>query len=295
MSFAFNCIYFRFFFQKNSFQNEKSASINLVPEYNSDEDDTDSDVDNDNNHSKKPIDSSQVASSTTSQNSTEENKSMPFTKSMSSFASIIVGGRSPNQEAQISPIPDAESFDGIDTIESKVIELEHLPPKQFKRKRRIEFSVNHKRDKIQPENPDAVAIAEEASENNSTEMTVTSNKLTGNLYENFQRESHDSQPNCDRKSMEPEPVSDAQKIIEEISQLKDILESKLQFLCQGQKEIELKPVQVMHIQLQTLFEAHTVSALHSEYLLTWLNNVSSDLIQLEKDAAPAGWKCVWNR
>lgn len=275
-----------------------------MPEYNSDEDDTDSDVDNDNNHSTKPIESSQAASlndvpPTTSQNSAEENKSMPFTKSMSSFASIIVGGRSPSQETQISPIPDAESVDGIDKTESKVMELEHVPQKQFKRKRRIEFSVNHKRDKIHFENTgdgDTVAMPEEVSEINSTEMTVTPNKLTvGNLYENFQRESHDSQPNCDRKSMEPEPVSDAQKTNEEISQLKDILESKLQFLCQGQKEIELKPVQVMHIQLQTLFEAHTVSALHSEYLLNWLNNVSSDLIQLEKDAAPVGWKCVWNR
>lgn len=46
---------------------------------------------------------------------------------------------------------------------------------------------------------------------------------------------------------------------------------------------------------QTLVEAHTLNALHPEYLLAWLNNVSSDLIQLEKDAAPVGWKCVWNR
>lgn len=36
-------------------------------------------------------------------------------------------------------------------------------------------------------------------------------------------------------------------------------------------------------------------ALHSDYLLEWMRNISNDLIKLESDAAPDGWKCLWNR
>lgn len=36
-------------------------------------------------------------------------------------------------------------------------------------------------------------------------------------------------------------------------------------------------------------------ALHSDYLLEWMKNISNDLIKLESDAAPADWKCLWNR
>lgn len=229
-----------------------------MPEYNSDEDDTDNEVDNDN--TTKTIESSKLASlpdaATASLNSTEENKSQSFTKNMSSFASIIVGGRSPSQEAQNLVSPDTESTGGpTNTSEPMLMETEHLPQKQFKRKRRIEYSISHKRDANQPENPggaDATTVpTEESCENSSTETTVPSNKLAaGNLYEHFQRESGESQSKGDRKSVEPEPLDDVQKTNEEISQTKAILEAKLHFLCQGQTEIELKPVQVMHIQLQ---------------------------------------------
>lgn len=246
-----------FQFQRNAFQSEKGASINLVPEYNSDEDDSDNEVDNDS--TTNTIDSSKLASlpdaATTNLNPIEENKSMSFTKNMSSFASIIVGGRSPSQESQNLSTPDAESIGGAtNTADPMLIETEHLPQKQFKRKRRIEYSISHKRDANQSENPggaDATTVPEEICENSSAETTVSSNKLAaGNLYEHFQRESGESQHKSDRKSVEPEPIVDVQKINEEISQTKAILEAKLHFLCQGQTEIELKPVQVMHIQLQ---------------------------------------------
>lgn len=232
-----------------------------MPEYNSDEDDTGDDVDTDNNKLTKTTDSIKTTSSndelTIGQSSAEENKSLPFTKTISSFASIIVGGRSPNEETQNSPSPDTETNDGENiTADLMAIEKEHLSQKQFKRKRRIEFSIQHKRDTNPSENSgaDGVTVAEEICENNGTETGASTSKLTaGNLYENFQRESSESQTTSDRKSAEPEPVSDIQRTTDEISQIKDVLEAKLQFLGQGQNEIELKPVQVMHIQLQVCY------------------------------------------
>lgn len=46
---------------------------------------------------------------------------------------------------------------------------------------------------------------------------------------------------------------------------------------------------------QALQAAHLAEALHSDYLLEWMKNISNDLIKLESDAAPNGWKCLWNR
>lgn len=228
-----------------------------MPEYNSEDDDTDTELNNDNNQSTKTTESNEIASlndpSTTS--SIDENKSMPFTKTMSSFASIIVGGRSPNQDTQNLVPSDADATDSTTiTNDLMAIEREHLSQKQFKRKRRIEYSTNPKRDTNQPDSSmggDASNISEEICENNSSEMSVFANKLTvGNSYENHQRESGESLLKNERKSAEPEQVGDLQQTNGEISQLKDTLEAKLQFLCQGQTEVELKPVQVMHIQLQ---------------------------------------------
>lgn len=312
-------------FQRNSSQHEKGASINLVPEYNSDGDDTDNEADVDNKNATKTIDSNNSASlndaPTTSLSSADETKSMPFTKT--SFASIIVGGRSPNQEEPNSLTRDAETTDSVTSgADVMTIENEHVSQKQFKRKRRIEYSISHKRDTNPSETSsggDGIAMSDDMCDNESTETTVSSKKVAvASLYESFQRESCENQSKSDRTSAEPDQAGDAQKTTEEITQLKHILDAKLQFLCHGQNEIELKPVQVMTIQMQvcsarmhavhsglsdplhfylfqTLFEAHTLHALHSEYLLNWLNNVSSDLIQLEQDAAPDGWKCVWNR
>lgn len=228
-----------------------------MPEYNSDGDDTDNDADIGNNKATKTIDSNNSVSlndaPTTSLTSAEETKSMPFTKT--SFASIIVGGRSPNQEEQNSSTPDAEASDSVTSgADVMTIENEHVSQKQFKRKRRIEFSISHKRDTNPSETAsggDGITMSDDLCENEGIEATVSSKKLAvGSLYENFQRESCENQSKIDRASAEPNQIGDAQKTNEEITQLKNILEAKLQFLCQGQNEIELKPVQVMTIQLQ---------------------------------------------
>lgn len=46
---------------------------------------------------------------------------------------------------------------------------------------------------------------------------------------------------------------------------------------------------------QALQAAHMAEALHADYLLEWMRNISNDLTKLENDAAPPGWKCLWNR
>ena len=46
---------------------------------------------------------------------------------------------------------------------------------------------------------------------------------------------------------------------------------------------------------QTLMNAWQASCLSGKYLLNWLNETSKQLSSLEKEAAPAGWKCEWDR
>lgn len=227
-----------------------------MPEYNSDEDDTDNEADYDNSNATKTIDLNNSAilndAATTSQNSAEETKSIPFTKT--SFASIIVGGRSPNKDEQNSLTPQAEAIDCVTSgADVMPMENEHVSQKQFKRKRRIEYSISHNRETYPSETSSGGdgTVTDDMCENECTEATVSAKKMTvGSLYENFQRESCEIQSKIDRTSAEPDQIGDAHKTNEEITQLKHILEAKLQFLCHGQNEIELKPVQVMTIQLQ---------------------------------------------
>ena len=37
------------------------------------------------------------------------------------------------------------------------------------------------------------------------------------------------------------------------------------------------------------------SALDFDYFFKWLKQTSDDLLTLEQNAAPDGWKCKWNR
>lgn len=42
-------------------------------------------------------------------------------------------------------------------------------------------------------------------------------------------------------------------------------------------------------------EAFEDGALHATYLNKWLDSIAMDLQTLEAGAAPANWKCLWNR
>lgn len=221
-----------------------------MPEYNSDND-SDEDADDDNNQQQSTanaIDSSKEVGT-----NDESSKSVPFAKTMSSFASIIVGGRSPTQDVPDIPLSPTDTSTETAAIptDPMTIETERLSQKQFKRKRRIEFSLNHKRGKQMPTSnsigADGAPVAtDETSENNGNEIATVSNK-------------GDSQSDNNRIASDTEQCDESQKTNEEIEQLQQTLSAKLEFLCQGQKEVELKSVQVMQIQLQVSCSTHTHS------------------------------------
>lgn len=48
-------------------------------------------------------------------------------------------------------------------------------------------------------------------------------------------------------------------------------------------------------QFQTLQAAYISQALQPSYFTEWMKQMSTDLIKLETDASPDGWKCLWNR
>ncbi|XP_019772810.2 formin-binding protein 4 [Dendroctonus ponderosae] len=72
-----------------------------------------------------------------------------------------------------------------------------------------------------------------------------------------------------------------------------ILREKLLFLGEG-RDVVL-PVQVMIIQAETLFQAMKEGGLNISYLRKWLSETCSDLVNLEKEAAPEGWLLQWDR
>nr|XP_018897949.1 PREDICTED: formin-binding protein 4-like [Bemisia tabaci] len=79
----------------------------------------------------------------------------------------------------------------------------------------------------------------------------------------------------------------------EIESLSEVIIEKVRFLSEGKEPVS--PVQIMAIQVETLMNAWQASCLSGKYLLNWLNETSKQLSSLEKEAAPGGWKCEWDR
>ncbi|XP_008199606.1 formin-binding protein 4 [Tribolium castaneum] len=71
------------------------------------------------------------------------------------------------------------------------------------------------------------------------------------------------------------------------------LKEKLGFLSEGREEVS--PVQVMLIQVETLYIALKSGNLKHTYLKQWLDEKCSELIKLEKEATPEGWLLQWDR
>ncbi|KAJ8956761.1 hypothetical protein NQ314_006635 [Rhamnusium bicolor] len=80
---------------------------------------------------------------------------------------------------------------------------------------------------------------------------------------------------------------------EEIEDMYATIKEKLGFLSEGRPQVSA--VQVMVIQAETLFMAMKDGGLKLSYLQKWLNETCSDLIKLEKEAAPEGWLLQWDR
>lgn len=168
-------------------------------------------------------------------------------KEKPSFASIITGGRSPQQETIDIKLYTGQDDPGADETDSGQTqdnpgETEILPQKTFQRKRRIEFNVNSTQAKRLNQNEDA---------NTNTEPTIDNSDsiaIMKNKYSNFQKggtEFLEKQQSSGSDATESEKSDAANNQIMDEQQL---LEAKLNFLCQG--KIDVSPVQIIQIQLQ---------------------------------------------
>lgn len=234
------------FHQLNTAKNNK---FNLVPEYDSDDSDDDkteaekssqvlfpsSSQINQNDHKPEEIILPQNKKSISPSNETNiDSSAKPQT-----FASIITGGRSPQQQEQSIDIND----DNSQTATVNELEIandnEFISQKTFQRKRRIEFQVSKpvaKRNNLLPNKTDNVDKLENESSNHT------------NKYANFQKggtEFEDKQA-ADSETETNHDMHNKQSV--ELKEEQCLLEAKLEFLCQGRTAFS--PVQIIHVQLQ---------------------------------------------
>lgn len=177
-----------------------------------------------------------------------------FLSKAKTFASIITGGRSPQHDAVINQFDIDENGDNTPIpIELNSNETEILPQKTFQRKRRIEFNVSHSNAKRinQTEN---TSNEVEKGERNS----VTSTRNIMNKYGNFQKGETEfiDKSTLDNNITYESTVNDNVSIkqCDDVGKEQSLLESKLNFLCQGREDVS--PVQVIQIQLQVKHYFH---------------------------------------
>lgn len=245
-----------------SAQATAKTKLNLVPEYNSDESDDDIskpiqkplfplssnsysaqsqpikiiDISNDENTDKTHL---EIQSPNSPKKSDQKNETTP--KEKPSFASIITGGRSPQHETvDIKQFIDQETNETSNRSEenSNTNETE-LSQKTFQRKRRIEFNVSGIPVKRSIQSEDSSASVEPVKDSGNS---IASLKAKYNNFQKGETEFSEQRPttdNADVKATEPSVA------LEEEQQL---LEAKLNFLCQGRADVS--PVQIIQIQLQ---------------------------------------------
>lgn len=269
---------FSYFQRKRETAPSTSTKLNLVPEYNSDDDSEETEpspkqktlfaatCDNAQPNVVQAIKLNLMKTDSVSEPASTSSDTIPkpLKKPKSSFASIITGGRSPQQQSQdlLLSTDLLQADDAAITAELSEIETEHLSQKLFKRKRRIEFITTQKRvisNKSSPlENEMLGGESSSATtflENNATDEKADNSlaKSIGNSYGNFQKggteftslsDTGENSRDGVRTSME----SPENTLKKEIIELKGILNAKLKFLCQGRTEVS--PVQIIDIQLQ---------------------------------------------
>lgn len=160
-----------------------------------------------------------------------------------SFASIITGGRSPENDALKNEILEATD----ETAEKANITADDsndiLIQKSIKRKRKIEFSTRKYDEKIIKETV------------NEEEEIPKKNKTT---YSNFVKGGTEFEEKllnvatCENRISSP--VNDCETTNENICDMKTTLDAKLKFLSQGLQIADVMPVHVMQIQLQVSVE-----------------------------------------
>lgn len=239
-----------------------------MPEYSSDEDDSDEEC---SKPSEKPLfpssntTNNQIVKSaavlheskktddveTNCQQSTSvsTNKSdQKVHKKKPSFASIITGGRSPQHET-VDVIPYPQESDGIlSRVNENPDDTQLLSQKALKRKRRIEFNVSASHAKRSNQNDEINSNNESENETDNTIATLR------NKYGNFQKgetEFSDDKPQLPSSGTN-DTATKSSEPIDDINDEQQLLDAKLQFLCQGRADVS--PVQIIQIQLHVCCE-----------------------------------------
>ncbi|XP_078041939.1 uncharacterized protein LOC144472592 isoform X2 [Augochlora pura] len=186
---------------------------------------------------------------------------------------------------------------------NKFLDNLHGRSKFFQRKKRIAFDVPSTKkkpvDEVKPEpeiqqeetsTSDSIERTDEArSEHQEDTATVTSEDKTENAVDPVS----ESGKVEEETAVPTETPVDTKENEGEVALLSQIILEKLKFLSEGKPTVS--PVQMMSIQLQTLFVAWEGGYLEKSYLRRWLTDTSHELERLEQDAAPPGWLCQWDR
>lgn len=171
---------------------------------------------------------------------------------LSTFASIITGGRSPEQTDETISEQEPSSPATVDESNSCLANMtEIIPAKNLKRKRRIEFIATGYSKQTVTARDDKIAAAAADDDQNGLGSTNNSNSSIGNnnnINSNSNNESKDIEDHgSGTATVASEDNSDAM-IKLDICNLKDMLEAKVKFLCQDRPNVA--PVQMIQIQLE---------------------------------------------
>ncbi|CAK9818615.1 Formin-binding protein 4 [Anthophora quadrimaculata] len=185
---------------------------------------------------------------------------------------------------------------------NKFLDNLHGRNKFFQRKKRIAFDVPSTKTKTTEDSePNKPEVEVQREETNSCDERLSepqvdqqeeSNPVNENVKENPSN-FKDELSNAEEEADTPEASSESKEDEGEVNLLSQIILEKLKFLSEGKPNVS--PVQMMSIQLQTLFVAWEADCLEKNYLRRWLTDTSHELERLEQDAAPPGWLCQWDR
>lgn len=233
------------------------TTLNLVPEYNSD--DSDDEISkpseeplfpsSNDSYPKKSqlIKSIEIPNGNDTSQSQESQapvstKKVEVPKEKPSFASIITGGRSPQHESvDIKLYTGEEPADTSNRIEENVCEQELQLQKTFQRKRRIEFNVSSTHSKRANQSEDAST--------GPTKDTVDSIAAMKAKYNNFQKGGTEFLEKQSSTSSESDDTESEKYVANDpLKEEQQLLEAKLNFLCQERADVS--PVQIIQIQLQ---------------------------------------------
>ncbi|KAF5301833.1 hypothetical protein FQA39_LY10618 [Lamprigera yunnana] len=200
----------------------------------------------------------------------------------------------PNNSSKIAistlfPIPKPIDLNQFLETEKPPEMQEEIDVKAFHRKRRIavEFNVEKPKNEL---NDVPEVDKQDISFKSETETVQNKHKISYPGFTSggvmFTKVDIDS----DKKPVEELNKNETMKKIEETHKT---LKEKLTFLSEGREPVS--PVQVIIIQMETLYEAMRVGSLTLEYLHNWLKQTCSELVKLEKEAAPVDWLLQWDR